>query len=73
MRFILNDTESINSMDWIQQAKKAGSPDSNSIIECVYCDFVFPKEYDKCPQCEVDKLWYSIKIQFDNNFGGKQK
>jgi len=44
---------------------------SNSTIKCAYCEIYFPKEYDSCPQCEVDELWQTIKIQFENNFGGK--
>jgi len=45
---------------------------SNSTIKCVHGKVIFPKEYDKCPQCEVDELWQTIKTQFENNFGGLQ-
>jgi len=45
---------------------------SKSTIKCVHCKAVFPLEYDKCPQCEVDELWQTIKIQIENNFWGKQ-
>jgi len=44
---------------------------SNSTIKCAHCEAFFPKEYDICPQCEVDELWQTIKIKFENNFGGK--
>jgi len=44
---------------------------ANSTRKCAHCEAIFPIEYDKCPQCEVDQLWHSIKIQFKNNFGGK--
>ncbi len=56
-------------MNWaVQELNKINS---NSTIKCVHCKVIFPIEYDKCPQCEVDKLWHSIKIQLKNNFGGK--
>ena len=44
---------------------------SNSTIKCVNCKAIFPKEYNQCPQCEIDKLWQTIQIQFEKNFGGK--
>ncbi len=44
---------------------------SNSTRECVDCKAIFPIEYDTCPQCAVDKLWQTIQIQFEKNFGGK--
>ena len=31
---------------------------SNSTKKRVHCKAMFPKEYDKCPQCEVDELWH---------------
>jgi len=56
-------------MNWaIDELNKINA---NSTRECVHCKAIFPIEYDICPQCEVDKLWQTIQIQFDKNFGGK--
>ena len=38
----------------------------NSTKNCVHCKAIFPTEYDKCPGCEVDKLWKKVKIQHEN-------
>ncbi len=72
MRFILSNTEKINSTELIQQAQEEGFLDSNVTINCVHCYAVFPKEYNKCPQCGVDELWKTVKIQYENYLGGKQ-
>ena len=45
---------------------------SNSTIKCANCKAIFPKEYYQCPKCEVDKLWQTIQIQFEKNFGGRK-
>ncbi len=72
MRFILSNTEKIDSTELIRQAQEAGLLDSNVTINCVHCYAVFPKEYDKCPQCEVNVLWKTVKIQYENYLGEKQ-
>ena len=56
----------------MQYLKENGLLYSNSIIKCVHCKAVFPIDYDKCPQCEVDELWKTVKIQYEKNYGGKQ-
>jgi hypothetical protein len=43
----------------------------NSAIKCGQCKVIFPVEYNKCPQCEVDTLWQKLNFQIANNFGGK--
>ena len=59
----------MNIMNWaLHELDKINS---KSTIKCVYCKAIFPKEYDKCPQCEVDQLWQTMKVQFKNKFGGK--
>jgi len=71
VKFIMNNTESTNAKKLIQQVNDRGLLYSKSTIECVHCKVIFPIEYGKCPQCEIDNLWHTIKIQFKNNFGGK--
>jgi len=56
-------------MNWV--VHELNKINSNSTIKCAHCEAFFPKEYDICPQCEVDELWQTIKIKFENNFGGK--
>ncbi len=67
----MNNTEQSHSIELIQQAKGNGLINSNSSIQCVHCKAIFPEEYNKCPQCEVDKLWETIQIQYKNRFGEK--
>ena len=66
------NTEITNARDLLQQVQERGLLTSNSTITCVDCQVVFPIEYHHCPQCEIDDLWHSIKIQVKNNFEGKQ-
>ena len=46
----MNNTESLNPAELIQQAKEIGLLDSNLTTSCVHCKAVFPKEYDNWPQ-----------------------
>ncbi len=39
---------------------------SSSTKNCVHCKAIFPIEYDKCPGCEVEELWKTVKIQYEN-------
>ena len=52
----MNNTEQSHSMELIQQAKEIGLLDSNMAISCVHCKAIFPKEYDKCPQCNINPV-----------------
>jgi len=35
---------------------------SSSTKNCVHCKAIFPIEYDKCPGCEGEELWKTVKI-----------
>ena len=50
----LDNLEQLKSMDLIQQAKEMGLFDSNLTLKCVHCSVMYPKEYDKCPQCNAN-------------------
>jgi len=52
----MNNTEQSRSMDLIEQAKEIGMLDSDLAISCVHCNAIFPKEYDKCPQCNTNQV-----------------
>ncbi len=67
----MNITEPTKSNESLQQSKEKGFLYSNSALKCSQCKVVFPIEYKKCPQCEVDKLWQRLNFQIVNNFGGK--
>ncbi len=68
----MNNTKPLKSKGLMQYPKEKGILYSNSTIKCVHCKAVFPIDYDKCPQCEVDELWKTVKIQYEKNYGGKQ-
>ena len=71
VKFIMKNTEPTKSKELIQQTKEKEPLYSNSIIKCSHCKVIFPIEYHKCPQCEVDELWHSLEIQIETNFGEK--
>jgi len=52
--FNLKNTEKIDSTELVRQAQEEGLLDSNITISCVHCKAFFPKEYDKCPQCNTN-------------------
>ena len=64
-------TEPIKPNELLQQKIEKGFPFSNSAIKCSKCSVVFPVEYNKCPQCEVDKIRQTLNLQIKNSFGGK--
>jgi hypothetical protein len=66
----MNIPESIKPNGLPQQAKEKRFLFSNSAIKCSNCSVVFPVEYNKCPQCEVDKLRQTLNLQI-SSFGGK--
>ena len=44
----------------LQEAEKLGLIDVENTINCSNCRVVFPKEYEKCPQChtiEITETW----------------
>jgi len=68
----MSNTETTAAKDLLQQVQERGLLNSNSTVQCVDCKVAFPIEYNNCPQCEIDDLWHSIKIQLKNNFEGRQ-
>ena len=54
-------------MELIEKAKKVGLLDSNLTINCIICDAVFPKEYEKCPQCDTNQVQLNYVGLFNNN------
>ena len=54
----MSNTEEINPLDLIRQAKEEGLLDSNVTINCNYCQAVFPKEYNSCPQCGNKRIYH---------------
>ena len=65
-------TEPTKPKELLRQAKQKGFLYSTSALKCSKCNVIFPIEYDKCPQCEVDELWQKMEIQIVNSFGGIQ-
>jgi len=49
----MSNTEQLTPIDLIQKVKEMGLLDSKMTISCVRCHALFPKEYDKCPQCRI--------------------
>ena len=49
----MKTSENDNSLDVLREAKEFGLLDSQSTLSCIDCNIVFPKEYEKCPQCET--------------------
>ena len=52
----MNNEEKSISIELIRQAKEIGLLDSNLAISCVLCKAIFPKDYDKCPQCNTNQI-----------------
>ncbi len=52
----MNNEEKSISIELIRQAKETGLLDSNLAISCVHCKAIFPKDYDKCPQCNTNQI-----------------
>ncbi len=67
----MNITEPTKPKELLRQAKEKGFLYSTSALKCGKCKVIFPVEYTRCPQCEVDKLWQILNFQIINNFGGK--
>ncbi|HUT05505.1 MAG TPA: hypothetical protein VMW74_02295 [Nitrosopumilaceae archaeon] len=51
----MNNAKQSSSMELIEQAKEIGLLDSHLTIKCVFCQAIFPKEYDTCPQCNTNQ------------------
>jgi len=71
VKFVMNISGPIKLKELLRQAKDRGFLYSNSAMKCRQCKVIFPIEYHKCPQCEMNDLWQSFEIQKVNNFGGK--
>jgi len=54
-------------MDWT--VNELAKIQLNSTKNCVHCKAIFPSEYEKCPGCEVEELWKTVKIQYENYTG----
>ena len=67
----MNSTEPLNSTELIQATKERGLYYLESTIKCFICKAIFPIEYDDCPQCELDELYRTLKIQYKRIIGGK--
>jgi rRNA maturation endonuclease Nob1 len=52
----MDNLEQSHYMELIQQAKEIGLLDSNLTMKCVHCKAIFPKEYNKCPQCSTNQI-----------------
>ena len=63
----MNNAKQSYSLELIEKAKKVGLLDSNLTINCIICDAVFPKEYDKCPQCDTNQVQLNYVGLFDND------
>ena len=50
----MNDPEQSRSMKLIHLAEEIGLFDSSLTTQCIDCNAIFPKEYDKCPQCNTN-------------------
>ncbi len=44
--------ENESSLELLREAKEFGLLDTQSTLSCIDCNIVFPKEYEKCPQCQ---------------------
>ena len=67
----MSNTDHRNLTDLIREAKERGIYYSRSTIKCTNCKAIFPIEYDNCPQCELDELYRSLKIQYRKLIRGK--
>ena len=63
----MNNAKQSYCLELIEKAKKVGLLDSNLTINCIICDAVFPKEYDKCPQCDTNQVQLNYVGLFDND------
>jgi len=63
----MNNVKQSYSLELIEKAKKVGFLDSNLTTNCIICDAVFPKEYDKCPQCDTNQVQLNYVGLFDND------
>ena len=44
------------SQNLLEEAKDLGLMDVENTINCSNCRVVFPKEYEKCPQCNTIQI-----------------
>jgi len=63
----MNNSKQSYSMELIEKAKKVGLLDSNLTINCIVCNVIFPKEYNKCPQCDTNQVQLNYVGLFNNN------
>ena len=52
----MNNTEQSDTMELLRQAKEIGLLNSDLTISCFHCKAIFPKEYNKCPQCNTNQV-----------------
>ncbi len=63
----MNNEEKSISIVLIRQAKEIELLDSNLAISCVRCKAIFPKDYEKCPQCNANQKWSNFEGLYNNN------
>ena len=63
----MNNIDQSYTLELIEKAKRVGLLDSNLTINCIICNAIFPKNYDKCPQCETNKVQLNYVGLFNNN------
>jgi len=67
----MNNTIPLKSKGLMKQPEKKELFFLRSTIKCIICKAIFPIEYDDCPQCELDELYRSLKIQYRKLIRGK--
>jgi uncharacterized paraquat-inducible protein A len=49
---LLQNFENDYSAKLLQEVKESGLLDTENALNCINCNAIFPKEYEKCPHCE---------------------
>ena len=57
-------------MNWARKEKKLVY--LRSTIKCSSCKVIFPIEYKICPQCELDKMYQHLAMNYQTIVGGKK-
>ncbi|MFZ8907458.1 MAG: hypothetical protein ACO2Y5_00915 [Nitrosopumilaceae archaeon] len=52
----MDNIEQDKSKSLLQEVKELGLIDAQNTIDCSNCRVVFPKEYEKCPQCNTIQI-----------------
>lgn len=49
------NSEQLGTLELLQLAEKVGMFDSGLTLNCIHCKAIFPKEYEFCPKCKLNK------------------